>query len=81
MVAVSLKKRHDPITAREVHRIKLPTSHITNVAFGGPALKTLFITSARAELSDQQLRDEPLAGALFAVDLDIAGLPAHKFAG
>ena len=72
---------HDPDTAQELLRVPLPTDHVTNMAFGGTELKTLFITSARAELSDQQLRDEPLAGALFAVDLDIAGLPAHKFAG
>ena len=73
--------RHDPVTAREVARIALPTSHITNVAFGGPALKTLFITSARSGLSPAQLQAEPLAGALFAMDLDVAGMPAHLFAG
>jgi sugar lactone lactonase YvrE len=72
---------HAPDSGQELLRIELPTSHITNVAFGGPDLRTLFITSARFELSDAQLAAQPLAGALFAVNLDVAGLPAHRFAG
>ena len=70
---------HDPQTARELLRIPLPASHITNVAFGGRDLRTLFITSARMGLSDAQQAAEPLAGALFAIDTDAIGLPAHTF--
>ena len=72
---------HDPATAAELARIALPTAHITNVAFGGPDMTTLFITSARHELTDAQLAAQPLAGALFAVETDAAGLPPHPFAG
>ena len=72
---------HDPDTAAELARIALPTAHITNVAFGGPDMTTLFITSARHELSDAQLAAQPLAGALFAVETDATGLPANLFAG
>jgi sugar lactone lactonase YvrE len=72
---------HDPASAAELLRVPLPTSHITNVAFGGPDLRTLFITSARFELSERRLAAEPLAGALFAVDTSVTGLPAHRFAG
>jgi sugar lactone lactonase YvrE len=72
---------HDPDTTAELARIALPTDHITNVAFGGPDMTTLFISSARHELSDAQLAAQPLAGALFAVDTDALGLPANRFAG
>lgn len=72
---------HDPETAAELLRVPLPTSHITNITFGGAALRTLFITSARFGLSDEELAAQPLAGALFAVDTDAQGLPAHAFAG
>ena len=72
---------HDPVTATELARIPLPTAHITNVAFGGPDMKTLFISSARIELSDAQLAAQPLAGALFAIDTDAVGQPANLFAG
>ena len=72
---------HHPRTAEPLLRIELPTAHITNVAFGGPALRTLFVSSARHELDAAQLAAQPLAGALFAVDVDAAGLPAETFAG
>ena len=72
---------HDPATAAELARIALPTDHITNVAFGGPDLTTLFISSAKFELSDAQLAAQPLAGALFAVETDALGLAANLFAG
>jgi sugar lactone lactonase YvrE len=72
---------HDPVTAAELARIPLPTDHITNVAFGGPDLKTLFISSARFELGAGRLAAQPLAGALFAVDVDATGLAPNLFAG
>lgn len=72
---------HDPVTANELLRIELPTSHITDCAFGGPDLHTLFITSATSGLTPAQRDAEPLAGGLFAVSLDTAGLPASLFAG
>jgi D-xylonolactonase len=72
---------HDPVTAAELARIELPTDHITNAAFGGPEMKTLFVSSARFGLSAAQLEAQPLAGALFAVDTDAVGQPANLFAG
>ena len=72
---------HDPVTAAELARIALPTAHITNVAFGGPDMATLFISSAKFELSDAQLAAQPLAGALFAVETDVRGQPANLYAG
>jgi sugar lactone lactonase YvrE len=72
---------HDPDSAAELARIALPTDHITNVAFGGPDMTTLFISSAKFELGDAQLAAQPLAGALFAVDTDAMGLAANLFAG
>jgi sugar lactone lactonase YvrE len=70
---------HDPATAQELARIALPTSHITNCVFGGPGLRTLYISSARVGLSPEQLPAEPLAGALFSVDTDCEGLPSPLF--
>ena len=72
---------HDPVSAAELARISLPTSHITNCAFGGPDLRTLFITSACSGLSDAQRADQPLAGGLFSVAMNCQGLPANTFAG
>jgi sugar lactone lactonase YvrE len=72
---------HDPVTAAELARVALPTAHITNVAFGGPRMTTLYVSSACAELSEAQRAAQPLAGALFAIETDAVGLPANRFAG
>ena len=61
-------------------RVKLPTSHITNVCFGGAKLDRLFVTSAQTGLSAQQLAKEPMAGRVFEVvghgALGVAGCSA-----
>ena len=70
---------HDPDSGAELGRVGLPTRHVTNCTFGGPQLRTLFITTARTGLSAQALQDEPLAGGLFAVDVATPGLPGALF--
>jgi hypothetical protein len=70
---------HEPSSGRELARIDFPTSNITNVAFGGPRLDRLFVTSARIGLSEQQLAEQPLAGGLFEVATDAEGVPAARF--
>lgn len=72
---------HAPDDARELARIALPAAHVTNVAFGGPDLRTLFISTAATDLDAEQHAAQPLAGALFAVDTDAVGLAPHLFAG
>jgi sugar lactone lactonase YvrE len=72
---------HDPVSGLELGRVGLPTSHITNCCFGGPDLRTLFITSARSGLSPEQLGAQPLAGSLFAIDVGEPGVPASVFGG
>jgi sugar lactone lactonase YvrE len=73
--------RHDAASGAELQRIALPVSQVTNVAFGGAELRTLFISSARTGLDSQQLATEPLAGGVFAVDVETPGLPASMFGG
>ncbi|HSW03813.1 SMP-30/gluconolactonase/LRE family protein [Aquabacterium sp.] len=72
---------HDPVSAAELARITLPTRHITNCAFGGPDLRTLYVSSARFGLTPEQLQAEPLAGGLFAVAMDVPGVEAQRFGG
>lgn len=72
---------HDPETAAELGRITLPASNVTDCAFGGADMQTLYITTARNGRTEAQLKDEPLAGGLFAVRIDSPGVPAALFAG
>ncbi len=72
---------HDPVSARELARIALPAGNVTDCAFGGPDLRTLYISTARNGRSEAQLAAEPLAGGLFAVRIDGPGVAANLFAG
>ncbi|HEY0843723.1 MAG TPA: SMP-30/gluconolactonase/LRE family protein, partial [Noviherbaspirillum sp.] len=72
--------RHDA-RGNVLRRIDLPCSQVSSCAFGGPHFTTLFITTASVGLSAEQLEREPTAGGLFALDIDIAGVPANLFRG
>jgi sugar lactone lactonase YvrE len=69
--------RFDP-SGRLAGIVKLEVSRPTSCTFGGPSLTTLYIVSARQGLNDDQLRDEPLAGALFACEVSSVGLPSSR---
>ncbi|MGI9424401.1 MAG: SMP-30/gluconolactonase/LRE family protein, partial [Hyphomicrobiaceae bacterium] len=58
--------------------IDFPTAQVTCPAFGGPDRKTLFVTSAWEHMSPETRALDPLAGAIFSVELDIAGLPERR---
>lgn len=72
---------HAPDTGEELLRIRVPASQVTGCTFGGRDLRTLFITSACQQAVDASLFNEPLAGALFAVEVESPGVPAHLFVG
>lgn len=48
-------------------RVKLPVQNPTSCCFGGKDMQTLFITTGTHKLSDEQLKQQPLAGSIFAV--------------
>lgn len=61
---------------RLLQRVALPVSCPTMVTFGGPDLRTLFVTTARDKRPADELAREPLAGAVLQMRVDVAGLPA-----
>jgi sugar lactone lactonase YvrE len=72
-------RRYSPSGALEA-AIELPTTNPTSPVFGGPDLRTLYITTARHRLTEAQLTGEPLAGALLTLDPGVQGLPGNRFA-
>jgi len=63
-------------------RIELPVKHPTMCSFGGPNLDTLYVVTSRRFLDDDGLREQPLAGSLFAITgTGAVGLPEPYFAG
>lgn len=61
--------------------VALPVQRPTSCAFGGPDLRTLFITSATVGLEEATLAAQPLAGHLLAIDMDVRGIAERRFAG
>lgn len=60
----------------EVDRVvELPCGNVTTCTFGGPDLRTLFITTARGGAG----QSERLAGSLFSLEAPVAGVPEMRF--
>jgi sugar lactone lactonase YvrE len=57
--------------------IKLPVRCPTMPCFGGPDLKTLYITTAREKRPADELAREPLAGCVLQMRVEVPGLPAN----
>lgn len=58
--------------------VRLPVPRVTACTFGGEALSTLYVTTSRVATD---LDRHPEAGALYAVDVGVGGLPVQPFAG
>jgi sugar lactone lactonase YvrE len=73
--------RFDPLTGKMLLKVNVPAPHTTSCAFGGKDLKTLYITTAGDGLNESQLKEYPLSGGLFTVDLDVKGVPVNFYNG
>jgi len=70
---------YDPSTGEELKKIEVPALNVTSCAFGGNDLKTLYITTAKQGLTEEQLEKYPLSGSLFSVECDAQGIQANVF--
>lgn len=61
--------------------VELPAPNVTSVAFGGPDMSTLFVGTARENLTEEQLEQSPQSGAVLAVPTRVHGFPANTFSG
>jgi sugar lactone lactonase YvrE len=72
--------RHD-VAGAVVGLVRIPARRPTMVAFGGPALTTLYITTAREGASEAELAEFPHSGGLYACEVDVAGCAEPAYAG
>ncbi len=66
-------------SVREI--VPMPARRPTSCVFGGADLSTLYVTSSCMEFGQAELRAQPMAGALFAIDAGVAGRACCRFAG
>jgi sugar lactone lactonase YvrE len=64
-----------------IDRVDVPAAQTASCCFGGPDLRTLYITTATSGLNEADLAPTPHAGGVFAAHVGVAGRPAWRFAG
>ena len=70
----------NPRTGSVIRFVKLPVKDVTSVAFGGPLLDILYVTTSSRGLTSQEEAEQPYAGYVFAVHgLGVHGLIANSF--
>ncbi|XP_045474754.1 regucalcin-like [Harmonia axyridis] len=69
----------NPKTGKLLQVIAIPAHAVTSVAWGGPKLDILFVSTSRFTLKSEERKQQPAAGAIFAItDLGTRGLPAFE---
>ena len=58
--------------------LPIPAPHVTCIAFGGPSLQHLIVTTARAGLSKAKLETYPNSGDVFVFEGRYRGLPEDR---
>jgi len=69
----------NPKTGEILEKINVPAHNVTACAFGGPALDTLFITTARLDMSGEELKKYPHAGSIFKYVPGVKGVESPLF--
>ena len=72
-------RRYSP-EGKLIERVRFPVSNITKIAFGGEDLRTVYATTARHGIKPESRTEQPEAGALFAFEVDVAGIPSPRAA-
>lgn len=73
----------DPRTGKLLRFIKLPTDQVTSVAFGGPSLDILYVTSGNIptdKIIGKEHEQNPHGGCVYSIKgLGVKGYPANNF--
>lgn len=64
-----------------IRTVEMPVQRPTMIAFGGPDLKTAFVTSAGKNLTDTERAAQPHAGGVFTFRVDVPGIAQPLFGG
>lgn len=69
----------DPETSQLLQSVQLPVTLVTSAVWGGETLETLYVTTSRHGLSDEDLALQPQAGSTFKVTgLGVVGTLANN---
>jgi len=71
--------RYDPLTGDLLKQIPIPAHNVTACAFGGKNLDSLFVTTARIDMTEEELEKYPDAGSIFVLDPGVKGVESDFF--
>ena len=66
-------------TGEVLRDVRVPVQCPTMPCFGGPDLRTLYLTTAREKRPQAELEAQPWAGGVLALRVDVPGLPTPFF--
>jgi sugar lactone lactonase YvrE len=61
--------------------LDVPAHNVTACCFGGDDGRSLYVTSASVDLSEEKRSELPAAGSVFVTEAGVSGPPAQPFAG
>ena len=64
-----------------VATVRVPARQTSSVAFGGPDLTDMYITTATENLTAEDLAAHPLSGSIFRWRGDVAGRRSREWQG
>ncbi len=69
--------RWDPLTGELLDSVQLPVPNVSSCAFAGEELDHLIITTARQDLSEEELIRYPQSGDIFVAKLPVSGIAGN----
>ena len=70
--------RWNPDDGSLLEKIEVPAPNVSSCTFGGKNLDHLFITTARQELTEAELKKYPDSGSVFTIKMPVKGVAANK---
>ncbi len=71
--------RFNPKTGKLISKVEVPAHNVTSCAFGGENFETLYITTARVDMTELELKEKPLSGSIFRVKTGVKGVKSTFF--
>mgnify|MGYP000740063152 CR=1 FL=1 len=71
--------RFNPKTGKVISKVEVPAHNITSCAFGGENLDILYITSARVDMTKEEIAKYPLAGSVFKFKPGVKGVNSNFY--
>ena len=71
--------RWNPNTGELLQTIPVPAHNISSCAFGGENLDILYITSAKVDMTEEELKAKPNSGGVFKVVPGVKGVKSYFF--